>query len=118
MKKLLLSIGISAVAAISAYADAPASFPGGESALDKYITTNMKYPSTAAENGIEGVVNVRFTVNTDGSIGAIEIVRMIDPDLEQEAIRLIKGMPAWTPADKNGSPVQSIVTLPVTFSLE
>lgn len=64
------------------------------------------------------MVTVQFTVNTDGSIGSIKIVRMVDPDLEQEAIRIVKKMPAWIPADKDGSPVESTAEVAVPFVLD
>lgn len=92
-------------------------FPGGTDALNQYITSNIHYPETAARNGIEGVVTVECAIKTDGSVGTIKIVRMIDPDLEQEAIRLMKNMPAWTPAEQNGTAVEAVVTIPVTFTL-
>lgn len=110
---------MAAVAGISAGALAitPASFPGGADAEKEYIEKNMKYPQTAKNNGIEGVVSVVFTVKADGSIGNIKIKRMVDPDLEGEAIRLVKLMPAWTPASDNGTPVESSAEVDVNFSL-
>ena len=72
----------------------------------------------AKDNGIEGVVSVVFTVKADGSIGNIKIKRMIDPDLESEAIRLVKQMPAWTPANDNGTPVESTAETEISFSLD
>lgn len=97
-------------------ADVP-TFPGGEEALTKFINDNKQYPAPAKENGVEGVVTLKLTIKTDGTIGAIKIVRMVDPDLEQEAIRIAKKMPAWTPADNNGQPVESYVEVPVVFEL-
>lgn len=117
MKKLI--IGIMALLAPVFYAvaaDTP-TYPGGEPALTKYISDNLKYPQAAKEMGVEGVVTVQFNVNTDGSIGTIKIVRMIDPDLEQEAIRLVKNMPAWVPADKNGSPIEAPAQVNIPFIL-
>lgn len=101
----------------SAFAADKPEFPGGKAALDKYISTNLKYPQSAIDNGIEGVVDVAFIVHTDGSIGTIKIVRMVDPDLESEAIRLVKGMPAWVPADKNGTPVEAPAQVDINFVL-
>lgn len=105
-------MGISAMAA-----DVPA-YPGGKEAMDKFIASTMVYPAPAMENGVEGVVNVKFTVNPDGTIGAIKIVRMVDPDLEQEAIRIVKKMPKWIPADKDGQPVESSATVAISFMLK
>lgn len=96
----------------------PASYPGGDAAMQAYIEHNLVYPSMPKEMGIEGVVPVEFTVKTDGSIGTIRILRMIDPDLEQEAIRLVKNMPAWTPATEDGTPVESSAKVQISFSLE
>lgn len=98
-------------------ADVP-TYPGGKEAMDKFIAATMQYPAPAKENGVEGIVNVRFTVNPDGTIGAIKIVRMIDPDLEQEAIRIIKKMPAWIPAEKDGQAVAADAQVAVPFTLE
>lgn len=103
--------------ALAAAADSTPAFPGGQEALEQYIAANIKYPKTAADNGIEGVVGVAFTVKSDGSIGTIKISRMVDPDLEQEAIRLVKNMPTWTPAEKGGVAVDETVTLPIKFTL-
>lgn len=95
----------------------PASFPGGEKALTSYINKNLKYPQPSISNGIEGVVHVKFLVKTDGSLNDLSIVRLVDPDLEAEAIRLVKGMPAWNPATVSGSPVDSESSVQVTFTL-
>ena len=119
MKKIIAFLMMMAgfTATISAQ-DVKASFPGGEEALNTYIVSNIKYPAPAKDNGIEGVVGVTFVVKTDGGIGNIKIRRMVDPDLESEAIRVVKGMPKWTPATQNGTPVESEVEVNVPFTLE
>lgn len=122
MKKYLSLIASMALAATAmaqtAQSDTiPASFPGGEKALASYISKNLKYPQPSINNGIEGVVNVKFIVKTDGSLDKISIVRLVDPDLEAEAIRLVKGMPTWNPATVSGTPVDSKSNLQITFSL-
>ena len=116
MKKVYSFILASALA-FGAYAAEVPVYPGGEEAMQKFIAENMKYPAPALENGVEGVVPLHVTINADGTVGAIKIVRMIDPDLEQEAIRIVKKMPAWTPADKDGVAVESFVDIPVKFTL-
>ncbi|MBD5305771.1 MAG: energy transducer TonB [Bacteroides sp.] len=118
MKKKLTILLAAAAISVSAWAATPASFPGGENAYNSYIKENLKYPDTAKSNGIEGVVNLQFTVHSDGSIGNIKIKRMVDPDLEAEAIRLIKQMPAWTPANDNGTAIESTAEAAVAFTLE
>lgn len=116
MKRIIAAALAAGIALSASAADTP-TYPGGREALDTYITTNLRYPAPALENGIEGIVQVKFVVNADGSIGTIRIARMIDPDLEQEAIRLVKNMPAWLPAENAGTPVKAEVTLPIKFSL-
>lgn len=113
MKKLLAALAIVAGISGTALAGTVPEYPGGKEAMEKYIAENMKYPQTAIDNGIEGVVSVAFTVKADGSIGNIKIVRMIDPDLETEAIRLVKNMPNWTPADSGDAQTQ--VNIPFTL---
>lgn len=119
MKKTLSILASLAIAATAmAQSDTiPASFPGGEKALSSYISKNLKYPQPSINNGIEGVVHVKFLVHKDGALDNFTIVRLVDPDLEAEAVRLVKGMPAWTPATVGGSPVDSEATVQVTFSL-
>ncbi|MCM1368754.1 MAG: energy transducer TonB [Candidatus Amulumruptor caecigallinarius] len=117
MKRIFLTT-VAVLALMGAAFAGNASFPGGETAQKEYFVQNLKYPPMAKQNGIEGVVYVVFTVNIDGSIGNIKIKRMVDPDLESEAIRLVKGMPKWTPATENGAPIESTVELPVVFTLE
>lgn len=119
MKKTLLSLIAALGLSAGAWAMTPASYPGGAQAYQNYIAENLQYPDAARQNGIEGDVSVLFTVKADGTIGNIQIKRMVDPDLESEAIRLVKLMPAWNPArDDAGNPMESAASLTVSFSLE
>ena len=94
-------------------------FPGGQQALFKYLSENVKYPVIAQENGIQGRVVCQFTVNKDGSIVDIEVVRSGgDPSLDKEAVRVIKSMPKWKPGKQRGRPVRVKFTLPVNFKLQ
>lgn len=118
MKKIFLSL-VMAVGFMSlAHAADKPSFPGGEAALKKYIAENTKYPQVAKDNGVEGVVEVQFLVKTDGSINNVKVVRFVDPDLETEATRVVKGMPAWIPADNNGSPIDATTVVDIPFVLD
>lgn len=92
-------------------------FPGGNAALMNFISANLKYPVVAAENGVQGTVVVSFTVDKDGSITDIEVVRSIDPSLDAEAIRIIKSMPKWRPGMQQGKPIPVKYTVPVKFKL-
>ena len=92
-------------------------FPGGMSALMKFLSDNIKYPVIAQENGIQGRVITTFVVERDGSITDINVVRGQDPSLDKEAIRVIKTMPRWKPGQQRGKPVRVRFTLPVQFRL-
>ena len=93
-------------------------FPGGEAALNAFIKKNLKYPAFAAENGIQGRVTLSFTVEKDGSIANIEVMRSPADELSKEAIRVVSSMPKWTPGKQRGKPVRVKFVLPVTFRLQ
>ena len=94
-------------------------FPGGQQALFKYLSENVKYPVIAQENGIQGRVICQFVVNKDGSIVEVEVVRSGgDPSLDKEAVRVIKTMPKWKPGKQRGKPVRVKYTVPVNFKLQ
>lgn len=93
-------------------------FPGGQTAMFKFISDNLMYPAIAQANGIQGRVICQFIVNTDGSISGIEVVRSSgDPSLNKEAVRLIRSMPNWTPGKQRGKPVRVRYTIPINFKL-
>ena len=94
-------------------------FPGGQQALFKYLSKNVKCPVIAQENGIQGRVICQFVVNKDGSIVDVEVVRSGgDPSLDKEAIRVIKSMPKWKPGKQRGKAVRVKYTVPVNFKLQ
>ncbi|MBO7501602.1 MAG: TonB family protein [Paludibacteraceae bacterium] len=94
-------------------------FPGGQQALFKYLSDNVKYPTIAQENGIQGRVICQFVVNKDGNIVDVEVVRSGgDPSLDKEAIRVIKSMPKWKPGKQRGKAVRVKYTVPVNFRLQ
>ncbi len=97
--------------------DAPV-FPGGQSALMKYLSDNIRYPVIAQENGIQGRVTCQFVVERDGSITDVQVVRGQDPSLDKEAVRVIQSMPKWKPGKQRGVPVRVRYTLPVLFRLQ
>lgn len=93
-------------------------FPGGNAELMRYLSANIKYPTIAAENGIEGRVVLKFVVGKDGGISNIQVVRALDPSCDKEAVRVVKGMPKWIPGMQNGHAVAVYFTLPVLFKLQ
>ena len=94
-----------------------AHFPGGNKKLMEYLRDNLVYPKEAQEKSIEGRVLVSFVVKKDGSIGDVTVERSVDPILDAEAVRVVKSMPNWTPAQLNGRDVSSIFRLPFLFKL-
>lgn len=93
-------------------------FPGGRELLLKYLAVNIKYPASAVKAKKQGRVIVTFIVQKDGSITHAKIARSIDPELDAEALRVVKGMPKWTPGTQLGKPVSVKYVLPVKFSLQ
>ena len=93
-------------------------FPGGEAALLKYLASHINYPPMAAENNIQGRVIVQFVVDKTGRVGEVKLVRTVDKDLDNEAVRVCKSLPKFTPGRQNGQPVSVWYTLPVTFKLQ
>lgn len=95
-----------------------AEFPGGQAALMKWLSQNVRYPETAQQNDVQGRVIVKFVVEKDGSIGAATILKGVDKDLDREALRVVKKMPRWQPGKNNGVAVRSYFNLPVVFKLQ
>ena len=93
-------------------------FPGGEAELMKYIQKNLKYPPVAMENNIQGRVVVQFVVTRTGKVGEIKVVRGKDPDLDNDAVRVVRSLPDFIPGKMNGQAVNVWFTLPITFKLQ
>lgn len=94
------------------------SFPGGQGALMAYLRDHINYPAVAQENGVQGRVVLQFVVEPNGSISGVKVVRGVDPSLDKEAVRVVKGMPNWIPGKQNGQAVRVRFTLPVQFKLQ
>ena len=93
-------------------------FPGGEPALHRYLGENIKYPQMAKESGIQGRVFVTFVVERDGSVTDVKVLRGIGGGCDEEAVRVVKGMPKWSPGKQRGKPVRVQFNLPVKFTLQ
>ena len=92
-------------------------FPGGQEVLLKYLAANIKYPASAVKGKKQGRVIVTFIIQKDGSVAKARIARSVDPELDAEALRIVKAMPNWTPGTQDGKPVDVNYTIPVVFSL-
>ncbi|MBK6978113.1 MAG: TonB family protein [Cytophagaceae bacterium] len=93
-------------------------FPGGQSAMYKFLGENIKYPAAAQRANVSGRVFVKFVVEKDGSIGAVEVLKGIGFGCDEEAIRVIKSMPKWNPGRQNGKNVRVFYNMPVVYKLD
>ena len=93
-------------------------FPGGEKAINEFISKTLQYPVIAQENGIQGKVVCSFIINQDGSVTDAEVISGVDPSLDREALRIVSAMPKWTPGTQRGKAVCVKYTMPVTFTLQ
>jgi len=100
------------------FADEMPQFPGGDQKMYEFISQNTVYPDSAKKHGIEGRVVVRFIVKKDGSISDPQIMKSASHGLNEEAIRVVKLMPKWTPGKQNGKPVSVYFMLPIQFKLD
>ena len=92
-------------------------FPGGDMEMIKFIRLNLRYPPLAQENGITGTVIINFVVDREGKISRINVVRGIGGGCDEEAVRVLSKMPAWSPGKQGGKPVLVSSTVPIKYSL-
>ena len=95
-----------------------AEYPGGTPALMRFLSTKVKYPKEAEKRGEQGKAYVQFVVKSDGNVDYVQIAKTSGSKvLDDEAVRVVKSMPRWTPAKQDGENVSSMLTLPVAFKL-
>lgn len=92
-------------------------FPGGDAALMKFIADNTKYPEIAKENGIQGRVFIQFVIDKVGNVTKVTVAKGVDPYLDEEAQRVVKMLPNWTPGKQRGKPVPVTFVVPINFKL-
>lgn len=90
-------------------------FKGGIEKMYKYISDNFEYPDEAKKRSVNGKIEVEFTVEKSGDITYVGILKGLDYSIDDEVLRLLKAMPRWTPATKNGVPVRYRVSMPITI---
>lgn len=93
-------------------------FPGGKEALKSYVASSIKYPAEAEKAGIQGRVHTAFIVEKDGCVTGARAMTSVDPQLDAEALRIVRNMPKWTPGMQDGKPVRVKYLVPVTFRLD
>ena len=96
-------------------ADIMPSFPGGEAALYQFLSKQIRYPRQAVRNKIEGTVYVRFVIEPDGTVREAEVMRGIGHGCDEEALRVVQGMPKWNPGELGGQKVPVYSSLAVNF---
>ena len=93
-------------------------FQGGDANdFSKWVNQRLVYPEVAKENGVQGRVMLQFTVNTDGSVSNVKVLRGVDPSLDKEAVRVVSMSPKWTPGKQRDRKVKVTYTFPVIFQL-
>lgn len=94
------------------------SFNGGDAnEFSKWVNERLNYPEIAKENGVQGRVMLQFTVNADGSVSNVKVLRGVDPSLDKEAVRVVSSSPKWTPGKQRDRNVKVTYTFPVIFQL-
>ncbi|MFA6713121.1 MAG: energy transducer TonB [Bacteroidales bacterium] len=93
-------------------------FMGGEAnSFSKWVNSKLVYPEVAKENGVQGRVTLQFTVNIDGSVSNVIVLRGVDSSLDKEAVRIVSSSPKWKPGKQRERPVKVTYTFPVIFQL-
>lgn len=100
------------------YVEEMPKYTGGEKALAEYISKELRYPAKAIDNGIFGRVICTFVIDAKGKVTNVQVIRSVDPDLDQEAVRVIQNMPDWTPGKQRGKQVAVKYTMPIIFKLD
>ena len=93
-------------------------YPGGNPALSKYINERLQYPARAMEKGIQGKVIIKFCVTAQGGVDMLSVFKGLDPDLDKEALRVIKSITKFNPGKKDGIAVPVWYLVPITFALK
>jgi periplasmic protein TonB len=99
------------------FPDVEAEFKGGAQAMMKYIQQNIQYPPTSIEMNEQGKVYLSFVVEADGSISNVSIERGVSKDIDNEAKRIVRSMPKWTPGEAKGKKSRTRCRLPINFQL-
>ena len=94
------------------------SFQGGDAnTFSKWVNSKLVYPEIAKENGVQGRVTLQFTVNADGSVSNVKVLRGVDSSLDKEAVRVVSSSPKWEPGKQRDRAVKVTYTFPVIFQL-
>ena len=93
-------------------------FQGGDANdFTKWVYSHIEYPEVAKENGVQGRVTLQFTIDTDGQVKNVQVLRGVDASLDKEALRVVSSSPKWTPGKQRNKPVKVKYTFPIIFQL-
>jgi protein TonB len=92
-------------------------FPGGNTKILEYINANLKYPINSSKAGIQGRVLVSFLVNEDGTVSDVKVLESVSDEIDEEAVRVVRDMPQWSPALQDGVPITVKYQIPISFRL-
>ena len=94
------------------------SFNGGDAnEFSKWVNSHLVYPEEAKKNGVQGKVTLQYTIDVDGTLKNVRVLRGVEPSLDKEAVRVVSGSPKWKPGKLRNQPVPVIYTFPVIFQL-
>lgn len=99
------------------YYEQRAEYPGGNDSLIKFISRNVNYPDSSKAYGIQGTVYISFFINEEGIVDDIKVDTGVNKEIDEEAVRVVKLMPVWKPARRNGIPLKVKYTIPIKFNL-
>ncbi|ASS49312.1 MAG: hypothetical protein CHH17_11335 [Candidatus Fluviicola riflensis] len=102
---------------ILTYVDSIPAFPGGQEALKKYLSENIRYPQQAIELNISGKIYLQFVISKTGVVSSVRVIKGINLPMDAEAYRVVKAMPDWTPGRLKGKAVNCYFNLPISFKM-
>jgi len=91
--------------------------PKAKYSMNEYLDANLHYPESARKQNVQGKVIVKFVITETGAIGNCVVVKSVSPDIDSEALRVVKNMPPWSPGLSDGKPVNVYFNLPINFKL-
>lgn len=92
-------------------------YPGGVVAMQEFILSEVRYPDEARINGDIGEVLVGFTIDSQGALSGVRVLKSVSKALDEEAVRVVKKMRYWTPGKRNGKPVRAEMSIPINFKV-
>lgn len=103
---------------VHSYAEVMPQFPGGQDALVRFLSANIKYPADARENNVQGTVYMSFVIDKNGKVTSMQLKRGIGYGCDEEAMRVLSKMPDWEPGKMDQHPVNVQFAIPISFRLQ